>query len=117
MVKEMETSLEGGSVRIAPNTYTYNCLISCYTWSRFPDKGEKALFVLDKMKGIAEDNHYCRPDSTTYNSVMNCITKSNDKSAPFKVEALLEEMNTVFKRTGDPSIKPTNRSFNACVSS
>ena len=110
LVKEMESSLS-----ISPNTFTYNCLVLCYLWSGFRDKGKKALAILDKMKGMAEVNHVCRPDSMTYNSVMNCITKSSDPS-PLKVEALLQEMNEIYESTGNPSLKPTNRSYNACVS-
>lgn len=109
LVKEMESSLS-----ISPNTFTYNCLVLCYLWSGFRDKGNKALAILDKMKGMAEVNHVCRPDSMTYNSVMNCITKSSDPS-PLKVEALLQEMNEIYESTGNPSLKPTNRSYNACV--
>lgn len=112
LLKEMETSI---GARIAPNKYTYNCIIFCYTWSNLPDKSEKALAILDKMKRMAENNPFCRPDFTTYNAVMNCITKSNHPSAPYKVESLLEEMIDTYKLTGDSSMRPTNRSFNACV--
>ena len=116
LLKEMETSAKGNSSRIAPNKYTYNCIVFCYTWSNLENKGEMALAVLEKMKGMAETNPYCRPDCTTYNAVMNCITKTNHPSAPYKVEALLEEMIEIHKVTGNPSMKPSNRSFNACVS-
>lgn len=115
LLKEMEASTEGNSSRIAPNKYTYNSIIFCYTWSNLSDKADKALAVLDKMKGMAETNRFCRPDCTTYNAVMNCIAKSNDPSAPYKVEALLEEIIVVYNQTGDASMRPTNRSFNACV--
>ena len=117
LLKEMEASTEGDSSRIAPNKYTYNCVIFCYTWSRLADKGDRALAILEKMKTLAETNPFCRPDCTTYTAVMNCITKSNHPSAPYKVEALLEEMSTIYNHTGDPSMRPTARSFNACASS
>ncbi len=115
LLKEMEETAVDHASRIAPNTYTYNCLIFCYTWSRLENKDDKALAVLEKMKVMAETNPYCRPDSTTYNAVMNCITKGNNPSAPYRVEALMEEMVEVYKRKGEASMKPTNRSFNACV--
>jgi hypothetical protein len=114
LLKEMEASAEE-STRTAPNRYTYNCIIFCYTWSHLADKGDKALAILDKMKGMAEINPYCRPDCTTYNAVMNCISKSNQPTAPYKVEALMEEMIEIYKCTGEYSMRPTNRSFNACV--
>lgn len=115
LLKEMEASTEGNSSRIAPNKYTYNCIIFCYTWSNLADKDDKALAILDKMKGMAEKKPFCRPDCTTYNAVMNCVTKSNHPSAPYKVDALMEEMIDIYKRTGDLAMRPTNRSFNACV--
>ena len=115
LLKEMEASTEENSSRISPNTYTYNCIIFCYTWSNLANKGDKALAILEKMKGMAETNPFCRPDCTTYNAVMNCVTKSNHPSAPHKVEALMEEMIDIYKCTGESSMRPTNRSFNACV--
>jgi len=115
LLEEMEASTEGGSTRTAPNKYTYNRIIFCYTWSQLSDKGDKALAVLGKMKELGETNPFCRPDYTTYNAVMNCITKGNHPSAPYQVEALLKEMTELFKRTGDYSVRPHNRSFNACV--
>jgi len=115
LLKEMEASTEGNSSRIAPNKYTYNCIIFCYTWSHLANKGDKAFAILDKMKRRAETNPFCRPDCTTYNAVMNCVIKSNHPSAPYKVEALMEEMTNIYMHTGDSSMRPTNRSFNACV--
>ena len=114
LLKEMETSIEENS-RIAPNKYTYNCIIFCYTWSNLPNKSEKALAMLKKMKRMAEKSPFCRPDFTTYNAVMNCITRSNHPSAPYKVETLMEEMINIYNHTRDSSMRPTNRSFNACV--
>ncbi len=116
LLKEMEETAEDKVSRIAPNTYTYNCLIFCYTWSRLTNKDDKALSILSKMKKMAEANPFCRPDSTTYNAVMNCITKSDNPSAPYRVEALMEEMIENYKHIGEPCMRPTNRSFNACVS-
>eukprot|EP00536_Pseudo-nitzschia_multiseries_P001138 jgi/Psemu1/234305/estExt_Genewise1.C_140097 len=115
LLEEMEASTEGDSSRTAPNKYTYNCIIFCYTWSNLRDKGDKALAILEKMKRLGETNPFCRPDYTTYNAVMNCITKGNHRSAPYQVEALLKEMTEIYQRTGDYSMRPHNRSFNACV--
>lgn len=115
LLKEMEENAEDSSSRISPNAYTYNCVIFCYTWSNMEHKDDKALAMLEKMKEMAETNSFCRPDCTTYNAVMNCITKSNNPSAPYKVEALMEELIEIYKSTGQASMRPTNRSFNACV--
>jgi hypothetical protein len=108
--------MNGACTRISPNTLTYNCLIACYIWSRIEDKASRSLAVLKKMKTMGEANPSCRPNVVTYNSVMNCIAKSNDVYAPHKVEELLEELNDIYEKTGDESLKPTNRSYNSCVS-
>ena len=115
LLKEMEATTAERTSRIAPNKYTYNCIIFCYTWSNLPNKSDKALAILEKMKRMSENNPFCRPDFATYNAVMNCITRSNHPSAPYEVESLMEEMIDMYKQTGDSSMRPTNRSFNACV--
>ena len=48
--------------------------------------------------------------------VLSAYAKSNEKDAPFVVEALLREMQEKYESTGKRSIKPNSRSFNTCVS-
>jgi len=115
LLEEMEASTNEESSRIGPNKYTYDSIIFCYKNSNLPDKAEKALAILEKMKGLAVTNSFCRPDCKTYNTVMNCVSKSKHPSAPYQVEKLLEELIDIHKHTGFSSMRPTNKSFNACV--
>ena len=47
----MEASTNEESSRIGPNKYTYDSIIFCYKNSNLPDKADKALAILEKMKG------------------------------------------------------------------
>ena len=49
--------------------------------------------------------------------LVSAYAKSNEKDAPFVVEALLREMQDKYESTGKRSVKPNSRSLNTCVSS
>jgi pentatricopeptide repeat protein len=72
------------------------------------DKAQRSHAVLERMKKMqAEGKHSCRPDSVTYNTVMNAYAKSKEADAPLKVEALLREMHQLYETSGDRFQKPS----------
>jgi pentatricopeptide repeat protein len=108
---------QGLSEKTQPNTNTYNTLMACYSRSQHSDKALRARQVLKKMKQLAEKGvEACRPDHITYNTVMNAHAKSREPDSPQKVEDLLLELQQLYETTGDRCLKPTIRSFYACVS-
>ncbi|KAG7342234.1 PPR: pentatricopeptide repeat domain containing protein [Nitzschia inconspicua] len=111
LIEEMESSTDGAP---SPTKYEYNTLLSCYAWSTLRDKGERALALLRKMKLSSLQNESTAPDTVSYNSVATCLVKSKQPEAPLKVEALLDELNRLYQETGDPSLKPSIRSYSIC---
>lgn len=107
----------GNSSETEPITHTYNCLIACYSRSNRPDKAERSVAILDRMKELYETHGKAsqRPDVVTYNSVMNSYSKARN-SNPRMVEQLLRDLHAKYDETGDISFKPTSRSYNTCVS-
>lgn len=106
----------GRTEKTQPNSNTYNSIMSCYPRCGDRDKAQKAFNLLQKMKKLgANGNPFVKPDTISYNIVMNVLAKSRRKNAPEKVEELLREMNEEYAKTGDLRIRPDRRSLNTCL--
>lgn len=107
----------GRSEKTRPNTVSYNFLLAAYSRSSWPNQGEKAHAILQRMQQLVQsgNNTAARPDAVTYNTVMSAYAKSRSKTAPYDVEELLREMHHLYEETQDPRMRPNCRSFNMCV--
>lgn len=114
LIEEMELSIEGAPSTPTPTKYEYNTLLSCYSWSTLPDKGERALALFEKMKARSDEDSSVTPDSISYNSVAMCLVKS--KFPAPAVESIFHELKERYEATRDPSFKLTQRSHSICVS-
>lgn len=61
-------------------------------------------------------NPYAKPDTITYNVVINAWAKSGGKGAASEAESLLARMHT-FHANGDPDIKPNVVTYGAVIDS
>ena len=71
--------------------------------------GERAENILRTMDSNESDHHpnHCKPNTMTYNSVMNAYAKSSDAKAAEKAEKLLSEMKKRVEEEGDDcSVRP-----------
>jgi len=48
--------------------------------------------------------------------VMTALANGRSRHAPYEVEKVLREMFRVYEETNDQNLRPTSRSFGACVS-
>lgn len=64
LVHQMEDFDKEGRRNIRPNTVTYNGLLGAWAHSRFPDKLEQALSLLERMKSGHRES---APDTASYN--------------------------------------------------
>mmetsp|Transcript_3301 Transcript_3301/g.9241 ORF Transcript_3301/g.9241 Transcript_3301/m.9241 type:complete len:877 (+) Transcript_3301:291-2921(+) len=135
-LQEEYHALKGFSSKTKPLIHSYNLLIDCYARSRLRDKVERATGLLRKLeergtRGVLTSNmsikrgferhtnesgiyEWLRPNSYTYNSVLNTIAKSGKRQAPELAEKILLEMDRKQKE-GDPAIELTIRSINVCL--
>ena len=60
-------------------------------------------------------NDEVKPDVVTFNSVINAWSKSGEKDAPIRAEALLQRMKDLAELTGDADVMPDVVSFNSAI--
>ena len=77
--------------KVQPNTISFNACIDAYAKNGDGDKAEELLNKMDDLwrkQGIKE----FKPDTRSYNSVMNAFSKSLEKNAAAKAETILRKM-------------------------
>jgi hypothetical protein len=76
---------------VTPTRYLYNHVLSCWSRSPDPDAVERAWALLDRMESRArgDDAAFSRPDTFSYNNVLNLHASRGDVVA---AEALLRRM-------------------------
>lgn len=109
-----EALLHQMSKDVHPNIVSYNLCIAA--WAK-TGNGERAENMLRKMDSNESDRHpNCKPNTMTYNSVMNAYAKSSDANAAEKAEKLLFEMKKRVEEEGhDCSVMPDFFSFSTVI--
>uniref|UniRef100_A0A7S2YMD2 Pentacotripeptide-repeat region of PRORP domain-containing protein n=1 Tax=Entomoneis paludosa TaxID=265537 RepID=A0A7S2YMD2_9STRA len=110
---------KGFSNETIPLVHSYNLLIDCYARSRLPDRMKRAEGLLRRLEERAQQSDgalsaQVRPNSYTYNGVLNTLAKSGRVRAPELAEKLLLEMDRKQKE-GDPFVRVSVRSVNVCL--
>jgi hypothetical protein len=110
-----EALLNQMSKDVHPNIVSYNLCIAA--WAK-TGNGERAENILRTMDSNESDHHpnHCKPNTMTYNSVMNAYAKSSDAKAAEKAEKLLSEMKKRVEEEGDDcSVRPDFFSFSTVI--
>jgi len=111
---KMERLWEKGDASQEPNNRIFNMVINAYAKSRNSrDAARKAMELLNRMKAAPSER--CRPDNISYTSVLECLSKSNDPSAPAQAEALLNELFALHEEKGDADHMPNLRTFTMAI--
>jgi hypothetical protein len=69
-----------------------------------------------KKLALESENEDCRPDVVTYTSVIDTIAKQSSLEASEKAELLLEELETAYRESLDPRMKPNIRTYTSVSS-
>ncbi len=101
LLKRMKKAFENGNTLAQPTTVTYNILISAIP------SPERALKLLESMKTMGKA---CQPDCVTYTTIMGILAKRSD-NADIKSIELLNELESMYNKTGDQSLKPTIKTY------
>lgn len=101
LLKRMEKAFEHGNTFAQPTTVTYNILISAVS------SPQRALELLESMKTMGKA---CQPDCVTYTTVMGVLAKRSDNADIQSIE-LLDELESMYDKTGDQSLKPTIKTY------
>jgi hypothetical protein len=108
VLDRMESVLEGGKV----TNKNFNAVINMYAKSGDKNASDKVLQLLDRMK----KSDLVEPDTITYTTAMECLTKSPDTDfAADKALELLAEIQSLYETTQKSSIMPNSRTFTMAI--
>jgi len=109
LVRRMEELHEKGELENPPDTCHYTILIKTYARSgRMDIAARRVLEILVRMVERANAGFQCVPNTRTYNSVLDCLTKAGEIE---RAEELLYHMLGLYRR-GDTGAAPDAQSFN-----
>ena len=108
---KMERLWQSGDRSLAPSNRIYNMVINAYAKSHHRSAVSKAMDLLSRMKASTK----CQPDNISYTSILECLSKSNDPSAPDQAQSLLQEAFDLYAKTGNPSHRPNLRTFTMAI--
>lgn len=97
---------------LSPDRYTVNMLITAISKSGRKDSIRKSNYILMNM----HENFGVTPDSTSFNLVLGCYSRSKDSQAGAKALKLLDLMEERF-RNGDHDVKPDAWTYSTVIDS
>lgn len=113
---------------IFPDTITYSSVISAYARSGREDSGDRAEELLQRsLRLFQEGRKYLKPDTMTFCSVLDALSKQNrinlqnrkttppEESECSRAEMVFEEMKEMYKK-GDSSVRPNVVAYNILLS-
>lgn len=118
MISFFHEKRKAGDTFIAPNTFAYNILLSC--WANIASLHDHAPSVaeniLRQMTSFKEQGVYgVGPDSTSYLMVMRVWANSSKPNRGQRVVWLLSKQWNEFNFVGDTSLRPTVDSYNTVI--
>ena len=112
--------IKSGRSELAPNTISYNTVISAYARSGEVGAERRAEALLRRMNELStlEDTREafatCRPDSISYNTVINSWSRSRDPSAARRAEAILRHMERQYA-SGKSDVAPDVTTYTTVI--
>lgn len=109
LLSQMEDEVD---VSPSPNSISYNVCIDAYAKMGNGDRAEDLLNRMDELYQTRK-NSGCRPNTRSYNSVMNAYAKSLEQNTASKAEKFLRKMESLYKESDgvDRHIKPDYVSY------
>lgn len=103
-----------GNAAAKPSTVCYNMVMASLAKSEKVTIRSQALQILDQMKILSREDDNVKPDTVSFSTAINILSKSPDKDASAKAIMLLTEMEARYK-AGDQNAKPNLFSFNSVL--
>jgi pentatricopeptide repeat protein len=113
LIKMEQMWNQGEDDSLTPNNRIFNMVINAYAKSKDRYAARKACTILQRMKSSQLPS--CQPDVVSYTSVMECLSKSSDPTAPARVEELLSDMLARYNTSGNEKDRPNARTFTMAI--
>lgn len=114
---ELEDRMDAGDASIRLDAASYNAILSGLVRNSRRDAVLVAERIRERMVQREQETGDCSvvPNTVTYNSLMNILTKARLTDSAERAEALLNEMHSQYE-SGAQHLKPTEVSFVTCIS-
>jgi hypothetical protein len=118
MIEFLHEKKESGDTHLAPNTFSYNILLSCWANAAFlhehaPSETEKVLRQMTLFKEQGLDG--MEPDNISYLMVMRAWANSNRPNRGHRATWLLSKQWSDYRFNGNENLKPTVESYNTII--
>jgi hypothetical protein len=116
-IKRIEALLEemknSSLVQVVPDRVSYQYLLNAFANSKSAAGAEKAYDVLQEMIALYEaGNVLVTPNASNFSRVILALAQ-NGKSK--YVESVMEQLQALYSKTGDPNFQPTDDYWKACI--
>ncbi len=110
LLDEMKNS---SLVQVVPDRVSYQYVLNAWADSKTTTGAEKAYDVLQEMIALYEaGNVLVAPNTSNFSRVIKALAATgNDKL----VDAVLEQLQDLYSKTGDPNFEPTDEIWRACI--
>eukprot|EP00536_Pseudo-nitzschia_multiseries_P001169 jgi/Psemu1/180290/e_gw1.14.31.1 len=110
LLEEMKNS---SLLQVAPDRVCYQYLLNAWANSKSPIGAEKAYHVLQEMIALYEaGNFLVAPNASNFSRVILALAQNGNDE---RVESLLEQLQDLYTKTGDPNFRPTDECWKACI--
>jgi hypothetical protein len=118
MIDFLHEKKKSNDMYLAPNTYSYNILLSCWSNAAFlhehaPSETEKILRQMTLFKEQGMDG--IEPDTTSYLMVIRAWANSNRPNCGQRAAWLLSKQWSDYRFSGNESLKPTVDTYNTLI--
>lgn len=110
--REFEDELEENYAQ----TYWMTRIMNVWARSQDPQAVQHAEQVLDIMTKLYNAGYeYCKPNTVTYNSLLNCLAHSRDTNAALRGEQLLQQMWNSVQTKQNPYVRPSTITYSSIL--
>jgi len=109
VLNTMIMTYKNGNLASLP-TSCFNAVCNAYAKSKEYTSATEALSILDKMEQLN-----VRPDIYTYTTIIDALAKQGTEECATKALSLLREIEHVYTKTKDPSLKPNKKTFTSVI--
>jgi len=110
LLEEMKNS---SLMQVVPDRVSYQYALNAWANSKSTIGAEKAYHVLQEMITLFEaGNVLVAPNASNFSRVILALARDGNDE---RVESLLEQLQDLYTKTGDPNLRPTDECWKACI--
>ena len=110
LLEEMKNS---DLVQVVPDRVAYQYVLNAWANSKTKHGAERAYDILQEMIALYEaGNVLVAPNTSNFSRVIVVLAQSGNEE---RVDQVLEQLEDLYAKTGDPNFEPTDECWRACI--